>query len=1276
MNALRPKSFWERNSTWLTLLLIAGLLFTYLQLFSAPVEAVKPPNMPSYLTFGSGPVNGTYFPVVRALASHLSSAPERIGGHRIRIRCDTGSVSTTREVISGRLDFGMAQSAVLYDAANGLRDWAPYGRMMNLRSVCTLATKELTIVARVDSGIRSTADLGGKRVNIGEPGSGTNSNARQLLDFLAKNGNKAPEGILELSNDAALAAFRESRLDAIITNLTHPSRYLQDVFRCGVPAQMVRFDEIDDFVKNYPYYAISTLPAQMYLEAKQPRALRVISTPTILFTTDGTPASLVKTLMTEIIVNLQEIKAGNPELQSLELDNLLADKIVATHPGALDAFYEAGILHARSDPKRNTLMAVSFRRNDPLAEKMSAGLCQEVNSLRIPDLRLVLLVADNEQETIYRVISGIAHFGFANSAELYNAAEGAGVWQPMGALRGLASLARVYDVALFRVAPVAPAPADGNPRPYYIPGTPDASQFAAIQKVWAALNPSGPELEARPQAEAAAAYAAGQAGLLLTAELHGDNPAADLQAWHQNWEQLRGAYHLPPLRLEGVAVTPEIAAKYPWLDELTIPFGGQTLRTASIPVMLFSSIQASEKRMRAALQAISSQAVQGSNEEALARRFAYMASRSPLPFHPALTSALEELKLKHPALRAIHPVVLAVPQTHELTISAPSSNSGQFMAAGMVSDIVSRPRSLLVGCTMAAGEKEALDDIRSGRADLAIVSAEAMVNENPKLTTLRVLGSLYTVPLAFYADMTGINKSPLTMGDFIGKRISAPDPAFPGRIRGLGISVLSPEAFASGLNNRTLINTEETDLSAAISMYNKGTISGFFMSGLQPMPQIMSDVSTARQGRFVPITEGYRQVIEKGDFVNTVIPRRLQAYYAQAGAKIEDVPSIGVPVMLVGTTRISGEIAGQVLKSLAENIKQIRETHPAFADFEAGEFLKGVAVAPLHPGALRYYQQQGFLVAPGTRDIVQVLNLGTGSPKGGFFPVGVFLERLINSKTNDRNAEFQITLEISDGSHQNCLAVNDRAYDFGISQADLASLAFHGKMQWASKDLSALRAVCNLQDVPLFCFVRSDLKVKHFRELKGRSINIGAESSGTWVLAQRVLGLLSEAERSQLRLEQNDDSVALDKLYAGGLDALFLSMGSSEVMNRLLAPGSAFRPLSFYTPELAATVLGTSERIVTLTPGTFPGLREELTTISTPAILLANKDVNPEIVRDILRIIIRERASFPQLPAQLRSLRNEDLGRNLALPLHDGAKAALQEAGLLPADAQPEKAAP
>lgn len=1276
MTALRPKSFWERNSTWLTLLLMAGLFFAYLHLFASPAVPPAPEPTAPYLTFGSGKVNGSYFPVVSALAGHFNNHPDRIAGKRIRIRCDSGSVSTVREVISGRLDFGVAQSAVLYDAVNGIRDWAPYGRMMNLRSVCTMASKELTIVARADLSIRSTSDLGGMRVNIGDPGTGTNSNARQLLDFLVKNGRKAPGTLFELSNDAALAAFREGRVDALVTSLTHPSRYLQDVFRCGVPARLVSVDVIDEFIKDYPYFAVRTLPAQLYPEAQDPRDLRVISTPTILFTTDGAPTELVKDMMSEIIMNLRDIKEGNPELQSLQLESLLADNIIAGHSGALEAFYEAGMLHARADSKRSSLMAVSFRRNDPLAEPIAAALCDEVNSRRIPDLRLVLLVADGEQETVYRVVSGIARFGFANAYELRTAAEGEGVWKPMGPLRGLAALARVYDLAIFQALPVS---ADGTQKPYLIPGAPDVSQVAALKRIWKELYPSAPEPEVRPLAEAAKAYAAGQAGLLLTAEVRGDNPAADMQAWFQNWERLRKEYGMPPLRLRGVEPKPQDSAALPWLAEVTVPIQAQALRTASIPVMFFTSAQASQKRVEAALQAMAAppETAQAEGGPQRARRFAYMASHSPLPFHPAVAAVMQQLSRTDPALAKIRSQALPLPAMHQLTIAAPSGNSGQFMAAGMVAYLATQPRSVMAYCTTAVSEKAALDDIRSGRADLAIVSASSLAQAAGGTSPLRLLGSLYTVPLAFYADISDVAKSPLTMGDFIGQRVSAPDPAFPGPVRGLGITVFSNEAFLSGLQSRTLLNTEESDLAAAIGMYNRQMITGFFVAGLHPLPQVMSEVSPARAGRFIPITEGYRMVIEHPFYVHTLIPQKLMAYYAQAGGKAENIPSIGVPMMLVGTTRLADDLAGQILKRLLENVKQVQETHPAFADFEAGELLKGVAVAPLHPGALRFYQKEGFVGAGAARDSVQVLNLGTGSTRGSFFPIGVFLERMINARVHDRAVDFQITLEISDGSHQNCMAVNDRAYDLGISQADVAGLAYEGKTGWSAKGLSNLRAICNLQNVPLFCFVRKDSPATSIRSLAGMQVNVGVRNSGTWALAQRALTVLSAAERQKLLLEENDDSVAIDMLYAGGLDALFLSMSSSEIISRFFEPDSPFRPVNLYTPELEAAVRGTNDSVVTLTPATFPGLREEMKTVATPALLMTHKDVAPEIVRDILRAIIQDRATFPQVPPQIKVLRNEDLCRNLALPLHEGAKTALIEAGLLPAaDGAPKGNAP
>lgn len=96
--------------------------------------------------------------------------------HKHGIGCSTistgGSVDNVNKIRSGELNFGVVQSDVQYFAVMGFGPFKDVGPNSKLRSILSFHAEPFTIVARAGAGIRSIDDLKGKRVNIGNPGSG------------------------------------------------------------------------------------------------------------------------------------------------------------------------------------------------------------------------------------------------------------------------------------------------------------------------------------------------------------------------------------------------------------------------------------------------------------------------------------------------------------------------------------------------------------------------------------------------------------------------------------------------------------------------------------------------------------------------------------------------------------------------------------------------------------------------------------------------------------------------------------------------------------------------------------------------------------------------------------------------------------------------------------------------------------------------------------------------------------------------------------------------
>ncbi|MEM6422327.1 MAG: TAXI family TRAP transporter solute-binding subunit, partial [Pseudomonadota bacterium] len=133
-----------------------------------------------FITIGTGGVTGVYYPTGGAIC-RLVNKGRKEHGIRCSVESTGGSVYNARTIREGELDFGVVQSDVQAAAMTGTAKFdgdAPYE---DLRAVFSVHPEPLHVMANAEAGINSVADFKGKRVNIGNPGSGTRVLAETLM---------------------------------------------------------------------------------------------------------------------------------------------------------------------------------------------------------------------------------------------------------------------------------------------------------------------------------------------------------------------------------------------------------------------------------------------------------------------------------------------------------------------------------------------------------------------------------------------------------------------------------------------------------------------------------------------------------------------------------------------------------------------------------------------------------------------------------------------------------------------------------------------------------------------------------------------------------------------------------------------------------------------------------------------------------------------------------------------------------------------------------------
>jgi TRAP transporter TAXI family solute receptor len=133
-----------------------------------------------FVTIGTGGVTGIYYPTGCAISNTVNKKFDEYG-IKATVESTSGSVFNVDAVLNGDLDFGVVQSDRQFQAYHGLAEWSKSGKQADLRSVFSIHPESITLIASEKSDIRKIEDLRGKKINLGNPGSGQLQNSRDVL---------------------------------------------------------------------------------------------------------------------------------------------------------------------------------------------------------------------------------------------------------------------------------------------------------------------------------------------------------------------------------------------------------------------------------------------------------------------------------------------------------------------------------------------------------------------------------------------------------------------------------------------------------------------------------------------------------------------------------------------------------------------------------------------------------------------------------------------------------------------------------------------------------------------------------------------------------------------------------------------------------------------------------------------------------------------------------------------------------------------------------------
>ena len=303
---------------------------------AAPVQAQE------FITIGTGGVTGVYYPTGGSIC-RLVNASRKDHGIRCSVESTGGSIYNINTIREGDLDMGVAQSDWQYHAYNGTSKFSDNGPFKDLRAVFSIHPEPFTVVARADAGIKSFDDLKGKRVNVGNPGSGQ----RGTIEVLMKEYGWTMDDFelaSELKASEQSKALCDNKIDAMVYVVGHPSGSIKEATTsCDSVIVNVAGKEVDKLVADNSFYRTATIPGGMY--SGSPEDVQTFGVGATFVSSTKVSDDLIYNVVKAVFENFETFKKLHPAFANLKKEEMVKDGLSAPlHPGAVKYYKEAGLM--------------------------------------------------------------------------------------------------------------------------------------------------------------------------------------------------------------------------------------------------------------------------------------------------------------------------------------------------------------------------------------------------------------------------------------------------------------------------------------------------------------------------------------------------------------------------------------------------------------------------------------------------------------------------------------------------------------------------------------------------------------------------------------------------------------------------------------------------------------------------------------------------------------------------------------------------------------------
>lgn len=296
-----------------------------------------------FVTVGTGGVTGVYYPAGSAVC-RLVNKTRNHHGIRCSVEATGGSIANLNALRSGDLDFAIVQSDWQFHARNGTAPFSVQGPFNDLRAVFSLYPEAFTVVALKDAGISSFADIKGKRLNIGNPGSGARATMEVLMASMGWT-TKDFAAVSEWPSVEQSQALCDRRVDVIVFMVGHPSSTIKEATSaCDTMLVPVEGPVLDNLVRENAFFSPVRIPGNYYDSISGD--IPTFAVRATLVTTASVPDDAVYQIVKAVFDNFDDFKTLHPALAHLRKSEMISASLsVPLHPGAERYFRQVGLLH-------------------------------------------------------------------------------------------------------------------------------------------------------------------------------------------------------------------------------------------------------------------------------------------------------------------------------------------------------------------------------------------------------------------------------------------------------------------------------------------------------------------------------------------------------------------------------------------------------------------------------------------------------------------------------------------------------------------------------------------------------------------------------------------------------------------------------------------------------------------------------------------------------------------------------------------------------------------